>query len=31
MKKIETVQKQEKLNEVYAVDEKGSGGAYHRY
>ncbi len=31
MKKIETVQKQEKLNEVYAVDEKGNGGAYHRY
>ena len=31
MEKLITVQKQEKLNEVYAVDEKGNGGAYHRY
>lgn len=31
MKKLETIQKREKLNDVYAVDKVGSGGAYHRY
>ena len=31
MRKISTIQKREKLNDVYAVDEKGNGGANHRY
>lgn len=31
MEKLITIQKREKLNEVYAVDEKGNGGANHRY
>ena len=31
MEKLNTIQKREKLNNVYAVDEKGSGGANHRY
>lgn len=31
MKKLVTIQKREKLNEVYAVDEKGNGGANHVY
>lgn len=31
MEKLITVQTQEKLNEVYAVDEKGNGGANHKY
>ncbi len=31
MKKLNTIQKREKLNDVYAVDEKGPGEAYHRY
>lgn len=31
MKKILTIQKREKLNEVYAVDEKSDGGANHVY
>lgn len=31
MKILSTIQKREKLNEVYAVDEKGNGGAHHRY
>ncbi len=31
MEKISTIQKREKLNEVYAVDEKGAGGANHEY
>ena len=31
MRKLETIQKREKLNEVYAVDEKGPGGANHEY
>lgn len=31
MEKLTTIQQREKLNEVYAVDEKGNGGAYHRY
>lgn len=31
MIKLNTVQKKNKLNEVYAVDEKGNGGAYHKY
>ncbi len=28
---LSTIQKREKLNDVYAVDEKGNGGAYHNY
>lgn len=31
MEKLITVQKREKLNDVYAIDEKGNGGANHRY
>lgn len=31
MEKLSTIQKREKLNEVYAVDEKGNGGAHHIY
>ena len=31
MLKLTTIQKREKLNDIYAVDEKGNGGAYHRY
>lgn len=31
MKKLSTIQKREKLNEVYAVDERGNGGANHEY
>jgi hypothetical protein len=31
MKKITTIQKRQKLNDVYVCDEKGPGGAYHRY
>jgi len=28
---LNTIQKREKLNKVYAVDEKGNGGAHHIY
>lgn len=31
MEKLSTIQKREKLNDVYAVGEKGNGGAYHEY
>lgn len=31
MKKLSTIQKRENLNMVFAVDEKGNGGAYHHY
>lgn len=31
MRKLSTIQKREKLNNVYAVDEKGNGGANHCY
>jgi hypothetical protein len=31
MEKLSTIQKREKLNEVFTVDEKGNGGANHRY
>ncbi len=31
MDKLITIQKREKLNDVYVVDEKGNGGANHRY
>ena len=31
MEKLSTIQKREKLNDVYAVDEKGNGGANHVY
>lgn len=31
MEKLNTIQKRNKLNEVYAEGEKGHGGAYHAY
>lgn len=31
MRELNTIQKREKLNKVYAVDEKDNGGANHRY
>ena len=31
MERLETIQKQEKLNEVYRVGEPGPGGGYHDY
>lgn len=31
MRELNTIQKREKLNDVYAVDEKGPGGANHEY
>lgn len=31
MEKINTIQKREKLNDVYAIDEVGPGGANHKY
>lgn len=31
MEKLSTIQKREKLNDVYLADEKGNGGANHRY
>lgn len=31
MEKLLTIQKREKLNDVFVLDEKGPGGAYHRY
>lgn len=31
MRELKTIQKREKLNRVYAVDEPGNGGANHRY
>jgi hypothetical protein len=31
MLKLSTIQKREKLNDVFAVDEKGNGGANHEY
>lgn len=31
MRKLSTIQKRENLNTVYAVDEKGNGGANHLY
>lgn len=31
MEKLNTIQKRENLNMVFAVDEKGNGGAYHKY
>ena len=31
MNQLSTIQKREKLNDVYTVDEKGNGGANHRY
>lgn len=31
MNKLSTIQKREKLNDVYAVDEIGPGGANHNY
>lgn len=31
MEQLSTIQKRENLNTVYAVDEKGNGGANHKY
>lgn len=31
MEKLSTIQKREKLNDVYVIDEKGNGGANHCY
>ena len=31
MRVLSTIQKREKLNSVYAIDEKGCGGANHHY
>lgn len=31
MRVLSTIQKREKLNSIYAVDEKGCGGANHHY
>ena len=31
MRELNTIQKREKLNRVFAVDEPGNGGANHRY
>jgi len=31
MEKLSTIQKREKLNEVYVTDDKGNGGANHMY
>ena len=31
MRKLTTIQKREKLNSIYAVDENGNGGANHIY
>lgn len=31
MEKLSTIQKREKLNEVFAADKKGNGGANHEY
>jgi len=31
MRELSTIQKREKLNTVYAIDEKGIGGANHAY
>lgn len=28
---LNTIQKREKLNSIFTVDEKGNGGAYHEY
>lgn len=31
MEKLNTIQKREKLNDVFTIDEKGNGGANHEY
>ena len=31
MYKLNTIQNRGKLNDIYAVDSKGNGGAHHRY
>ena len=31
MKQLNTIQKMEKLNDVFAIDEVGPGGAHHLY
>lgn len=31
MKKLDTIQKENRLNDVFAVDGPGPGGAYHEY
>ena len=30
-RQLKTIQKREKLNSVFALDEKGNGGANHQY
>lgn len=30
-RKLSTIQKREKLNDVYAMNERGNGGANHTY
>ena len=31
MDKLSTIQKREKLNDIYSVDDEGPGGAHHKY
>ncbi|MHC1722741.1 MAG: hypothetical protein AB9836_06000 [Aminipila sp.] len=31
MERLNTIQKRQKLNNVHAIDEKGNGGANHKY
>ena len=31
MRKVDTIQKENKLNDVYSIDEKANGGANHAY
>lgn len=31
VRKLNTIQKREKLNNVYSIDDKGNGGANHKY
>ena len=31
MRELNTIQKREKLNTIYATDEKGNGGAHNEY
>lgn len=31
MRKLSTIQKREKLNDIYAIDDSGAGGANHCY
>lgn len=31
MEKLSTIQKRENLNNIYVLDDKGNGGAHHKY